>query len=62
MFIFLKNKSFFKELIWHFLLGIYILYSFFQYIDFIFEVNSLKYYWENSLLMLRRVGFCHGDV
>jgi hypothetical protein len=35
MFTFLKNKSFFKELILPFLAGIYILYSFFQYIDFI---------------------------
>ncbi len=30
MFIFLKNKSFFKELIWSFLAGVYILYSFFS--------------------------------
>ena len=33
MFIFLKNKSFFNELIWHFLIVVYILYSFFSILD-----------------------------
>lgn len=30
MFVFLKKESFFKELIWPFLVGIYILYNFFS--------------------------------
>ena len=48
MLIFLKIESFFKELIWSFLAGVYILYSFFS----ILTLNSLKNYYEKHSLTI----------